>query len=268
MYLNRFPYYLYAKFSVEVIIEFPFYIIAGLVVVAFIAGFISSIAGAGGMIVLPFLLWAGVPPIHALATNKFQSVFGTLSSTINFFRNGHIDFSKLRAALGYAFVGACAGTFAVQKIPSDRLGDLMPWLLILLALYFAFSPRISDQDTTARISNQWFSLFVGGGIGFYGGFFGPGMGSICAVAFTGLLGYNMCSATASTKPLVLVTNTTSMLIFVWQGYVVWDLVLSMAVAQFFGARLGSGIVIKKGTTLIKPVIIVVTLAIALKLLIY
>jgi len=230
-----------------------------------VAGFISSIAGAGGMIVLPFLLWMGVPPIHALATNKFQSVFGTLSSTINFFRKGHIDFQTLWPAIACAFVGACLGTLMVQRLPLDWLETLMPGLLILLALYFAFSPRISNQDSNPRISHKAFSVWVGGGVGFYGGFFGPGMGSIYAVLFASLLGYNMRRATASTKPLVLVTNTTSMLIFMWQGYVVWELALVMALAQFIGARLGSEVVINRGVKVVKPVIIIMTIAIATKL---
>ncbi len=218
------------------------------------------------MIVLPFLLWAGVPPINALATNKFQSVFGTLSSTINFLRRGQLDLRPLIPSIACAFFGACAGTFAVQYMPLEWLEKALPYLLILLAAYFAFSPRISDADSPSRISPGSFSLLIGGGIGFYGGFFGPGMGSFFAVAFAGLLGFNMRKATASTKPLVLITNTTAMIIFMWGGYIVWELAIVMASAQVLGARLGSTMVMRKGVALIKPLLIVCTVAIALKLL--
>ncbi len=219
------------------------------------------------MIVLPFLLWAGIPPINALATNKFQSVFGTLSSTINFFRRGELALKPLIPAILCSFVGACAGTMAVQFLPLEMLEAILPYLLILLAIYFMFSPRISDQDSSPRMSPGRFNVLIGGGIGFYGGFFGPGMGSFFAIAFAALLGFNMRKATASTKPLVLITNTTAMLIFLWGGYIVWELALVMALAQAVGAYFGSRMVLSRGTALIKPMLILCTIAIALRLLV-
>lgn len=237
-----------------------------MVIVAFIAGFISSIAGAGGAIVLPVLLWAGLPPLNALATNKFQSVFGTLSSTINFFRKGYIDLHALLPALCYAFVSSMLGTYLVQQISTDYLSLIMPYLLIILALYMFFSPTLADEDLPPKMSKKIFAPVVGGGIGLYGGLFGPGMGSFFAVAFSSLQGFNMRKATAYTKPLVLIVNTTSMMIFLWGGYIVWSLAIAMALSQTVGARIGSNLVIHRGTALIKPVIVLMTLVIAFKLL--
>ncbi|WP_428633601.1 TSUP family transporter [Sedimenticola sp.] len=232
----------------------------------FAAGFVSSIAGAGGLIALPILLSIGIPPINALATNKFQSVFGTLSSTINFFRNGHIDFARLYPALLCAGVGAAAGTVVVQHISGDFLQRLIPFLLIGIALYFWFSPRVDDHDSHPRLSSAHFNWSVGGGIGFYGGFFGPGIGSFFAFAFTSLLGYNLRRATAHTKPLVLMTNSTSLVIFLWSGQVIWSAALIMALGQIIGARLGSSLVIRRGAALVRPAIILATIAMATKLL--
>lgn len=237
-----------------------------LTIVAFAAGFISSIAGAGGMITLPALLWAGIPPLDALGTNKFQSVFGTLSSTLNFFQKGHLDFRPLWSGLLAAIGGSCLGTWSVTRLGGEQLQTLLPILLIVISLYFAFSPRIADIDTTPRMANGWFNLLIGGGIGFYGGFFGPGMGSFYALAFAALLGYNMRKATAHTKPLVLATNATSMVIFMVGGHLLWSLALCMSAAQFVGARLGSNLVIVRGAALVKPVIIAATLLVAIKLL--
>ena len=247
-------------------IELSLILFIALIVVAFIAGFISSIAGAGGAIVLPILLWAGLPPLNALATNKFQSVFGTLSSTINFLRKGHIDLSALLPALCYAFIGAVLGTYLVQQISTDYLSLMMPYLLIIVALYMLLSPTLSDEDSPEKISTNIFDPLIGGGIGLYGGFFGPGMGSFFAVAFASLRGFNMRKATAFTKPLVLVVNATSMMIFLLGGHIVWGLAIAMAASQVVGARLGSNLVIHRGTGLIKPVIVLMTLAIAFKLL--
>jgi uncharacterized membrane protein YfcA len=237
-----------------------------LILVAFIAGFISSIAGAGGAIVLPVLLWAGLPPLNALATNKFQSVFGTLSSTINFLRKGYIDLRALMPAMCYAFVGSVIGTCLVQQISTDYLSLMMPYLLIVLALYMLISPTLADEDLPPKMPDKVFSPVIGGGIGLYGGFFGPGMGSFFAVSFASLRGFNMRKATAFTKPLVLVVNTTSMVIFLWGGHIVWGLAIAMAASQIIGARLGSNLVIHRGTALIKPAIVLMTLVIAVKLL--
>ncbi|GMG87144.1 TSUP family transporter [Biformimicrobium ophioploci] len=237
-----------------------------LVAAGFIAGFVSSIAGAGGMIALPALLWAGVPPLEALGTNKFQSVFGTLSSTINFFSKGHLQLRWLLPGICAAILGSVVGVWLVQRLDADFLSWLLPVLLIVISLYFLMSPRVSDLDSRARMGRLPFNLLVGGGLGFYGGFFGPGMGSFFALAFVALLGFNMRAATAHTKPLVLATNTTAMLIFVAGGHIVWSLALGMSVAQALGARLGSNMVITRGAALVKPVLVGASLLIAIRLL--
>ena len=97
-------------------IELPAFLLVALTLVAFVAGFISSIAGAGGLLTLPVLLWAGLPPINALATNKLQSSLGSLSSSWNFYRKGHLQLDEIRWALSLALLGAICGTFAVQQV--------------------------------------------------------------------------------------------------------------------------------------------------------
>ncbi|MCO1336615.1 TSUP family transporter [Microbulbifer sp. OS29] len=246
--------------------DLPTYTYLILTAIAFAAGFVSAIAGGGGIITLPALLWAGIPPLDALGTNKFQSVFGTLSSTYNFFQKGQLNIRPLWPGLVAAVIGSALGTFTVASVGEASLNTVLPILLISIALYFVFSPRISDIDSPPRISNFTFNLGIGGGLGFYGGFFGPGMGSICAAAFAALLGYNMRSATASTKPIVLATNTTAMLIFMAGGHIDLGLAVAMSVAQVLGARLGSNLVIAKGARIIKPVIVIATIAVAMKLL--
>ncbi|WP_444929624.1 TSUP family transporter [Microbulbifer sp. SSSA002] len=237
-----------------------------LTAIAFSAGFVSAIAGGGGIITLPALLWAGIPPLDALGTNKFQSVFGTLSSTVNFLQKGQLNLRPLWPGLIAAVIGSCLGTFTVTSLGEAGLNTILPILLIVIALYFVLSPRISDIDSKPRISNFTFNWTVGAGLGFYGGFFGPGMGSICTAAFAALLGYNMRTATASTKPIVLATNVTSMLIFIAGGHISLLLAVTMSFAQVVGARLGSNLVIARGASIIKPVIIVATIAVAIKLL--
>ena len=240
-----------------------------LIGLAFIAGFISSIAGSGGLLVLPALLAVGVPPLQALATNKFQSVFGTLSSTINFFRRGHLDISALRGTLLCTFLGACLGTLAVQQLDPAFLKGLLPYFLLLLAVYVMISPSVTvDSTQEARWSAGRFAVWAGGGIGFYGGFLGPAMGSFFSLAFVGLRRFDLLQATAASKPLILMANATSVVLFVQAGLVFWPLALTMAGAQVVGARLGSTMAMRKGTQFIRPMLLSVLVLLSLKLLFF
>lgn len=237
-----------------------------LVAVAAVAGLVDSIAGGGGLLALPALLWAGLPPVAALATNKLQGTFGTATASYNFFRRGEIDLKRLRIPILMTFVGSASGTLAVQQFGSAVLERIVPTLLIGFALYFLFSPRIGDQDAHHRISHAVFGLLIGFSVGFYDGFFGPGTGSFFAAAFVLLLGYNLRRATAGTKVLNFTSNIASLIFFAFAGEVIWQVGLPMGLAQAAGAWVGSHLVIRHGTRLVRPLLVTVSLAISLKLL--
>ena len=247
-------------------VEVPLDTLMLLVAVAGLAGMIDAIAGGGGLLALPAILWAGLPPVQALATNKLQGSFGTLTASYNFIRRGDIDLRRLRTAILMTFIGSASGTLAVQRLGSDLLNQIVPALLIAFALYFLFSPRIGDQDAHHRISHGLFGLLIGFSLGFYDGFFGPGTGSFFAAAFVLLLGYNLRRATAGTKVLNFTSNIASLIFFALAGQVVWQVGLPMGLAQMAGAWIGSHLVIRHGTRLIRPLLVIVSLAISIKLL--
>ena len=239
-----------------------------LFVLAFFAGLISAVAGSGGLLTLPALLWLGLPPLNALATNKVQSSLGTLSSSWNFFRQGHLDIKPLYRSLVMAILGSIAGTCLVQSLDGTTLSRLVPFLLLGIALYFLISPKVSGVDSRAKISRQWFAFTAALGMGFYGGFFGPGMGTIMPFLFVWLLGHNLVKATAETKLMILAVNGSSALIFVFSGYVIWQLAIGMSIAQILGARLGSNLVMIRGANFVQPIIIWVTIVVAIQLLFF
>lgn len=247
-------------------VEVPLDTLMLLVAVAGLAGMIDAIAGGGGLLALPAILWAGLPPVQALATNKLQGSFGTLTASYNFIRRGEIDLRRLRIPILMTFIGSASGTLAVQRLGSDLLNQIVPALLIAFALYFLFSPRIGDQDAHHRISHGLFGLLIGFSLGFYDGFFGPGTGSFFAAAFVLLLGYNLRRATAGTKVLNFTSNIASLIFFALAGQVVWQVGLPMGLAQMAGAWIGSHLVIRHGTRLIRPLLVIVSLAISIKLL--
>jgi len=228
---------------------------------ALLAGLVDSIAGGGGLITLPALLWTGLGPVAALATNKAQGVFGTFSASANFVRRGAIDLRRAAFAVACTFVGAAAGTLAVR-----HLARLIPFLLIAFAVYFLFSPRVSDLDSHRRIGEDAFALTIGAGVGFYDGFFGPGTGTLFAAAYVALLGYNLRRATAHTKLLNFTSNLASLLFFLPGGHPVWALALPMAAGQLLGAWAGSHLVLRHGARLVRPVLVAASLAVSIKLL--
>lgn len=236
-----------------------------LVAVAGLAGLIDAIAGGGGLLALPALLWAGLPPVQALATNKLQGSFGTLTASWHFVSRGHVDLAKLWPAILLTFAGSALGTISVQYLDPAFLAKLVPLLLIAFALYFLFAPDLDNNDRHRRIGFGLFAILAGSTIGFYDGFFGPGTGTFFAAAFVLLLGMDMRQATAGTKVLNLTSNLAALLFFALGGHVVWTVGLAMGLAQMAGAWLGSHLVIRHGTRVIRPLLVLVSVAVSIKL---
>ena len=232
-----------------------------------VAGCVDAIAGGGGLLTLPALLATGISPVQALATNKLQGSFGTPAATVNFVDKGEVRLRELLPAILWTFIGSASVTIAVQTLDTALLSRIVPFLLLAFAVYFLFSPRIGDQDAHQRIGGGAFALSIGFSVGFYDGFFGPGTGSFFALAFVALLGYNLRRATANTKVLNFTSNIASLLFFMAAGQVVWLLGLSMALGQVIGGWTGSHMVVRHGTRLIRPLLVIVSLAITVKLLI-
>ncbi len=237
-----------------------------LVAVALVAGLVDAIAGGGGLLTVPALLWSGLPPVEALATNKLQASFGSFIATVNFVRQGAVDPRRARLTVACTFVGASVGALLVQVLSPELLERVIPVLLIGFALYFLFSPRVADVDSHRRISDGAFALSIGTTVGFYDGFFGPGTGTFFAAAYILLLGYNLRRATAHTKLMNFTSNIASLAWFTIGGYVVWKTGFIMAVGQFIGAWTGSHLVLRHGGWVVRPPLVVVTLLISLRLL--
>lgn len=230
------------------------------------AGFVDSIAGGGGLITIPVLLSVGMPPPLALGTNKLQATFGSGSAAWHYGRAGLIDFNACKTGVLCTLIGATGGTLLVSQLPPDLLKQTIPWLLIAIALYFIFQPKLGDADRTPRLSAGVFHLIFGLGIGFYDGFLGPGTGTFWAMAYLLGLGFNLTRATAYTKVMNFTSNVASLAVFLIGGHCHFGAGLCMGLGQLLGARLGSKAVIRSGAKFIRPVFIAVVLAITARLL--
>ena len=237
-----------------------------LALAAFAAGFIDAIAGGGGLITVPALLIAGFGPVETLATNKLQGLFGAASATIAYASKGHVDVRTQLPSAVLSFLGAAVGAVLATALPGDLLRAILPLLLVAIALYFLFKPNMDDVDRAQRLSPFLFGLTVVPAIGFYDGLFGPGTGSFLMLAFVVLAGFGVLKATAHTKLLNLASNLGGFAAFALAGAVFWKVGLVMGVAQFAGARVGASLAMKVGARLIRPLLVVVCLALAAKLL--
>jgi len=246
--------------------EISYEIILFLAAAAFLGGFMDSIAGGGGLVTIPALLVAGFSPIEALGTNKLQGLFGSGSATIAYAAKGHVDPAKQLPSALVSFVGAVAGALLATVLPGEWLQAALPILLVAIALYFLLKPNMDDVDRAQRISPFVFGLMIVPLIGFYDGVFGPGTGSFFMLAFVALAGHGVLKATAHTKLLNFASNLGGFAAFAVVGVVSWKIGLMMGVAQFIGARIGAGLAMKKGARLIKPLLIVVCVALAVRLL--
>lgn len=241
-------------------------ILALLFIAAVLAGFIDSIAGGGGLIALPAMLLAGVPPLEALGTNKLSGQFGAASATLSYARAGHVKLSRQYPMALIAVAGGATGALAASYVPPHLLKAAMPFMLMLIGLYFTFKPNLGDADSAQRMGPAMFAVTAVPAIGFYDGIFGPGTGSFFMLSFVALAGFGMLKATAHTKLLNLGSNFGAFLVFVASGSVLWKLGILMAIGQIIGAQAGSRLAMKNGARLIRPLLIIACFAMAIRLL--
>ena len=236
-----------------------------LALVGFAAGFVDAIAGGGGLITVPALALTGLDPVAVIATNKLASTFGSGSSTLAFARAGKIDLRVMGLAALGAGVGSVAGALALPFAPLQAAATALPFILIAVALYFAFSPQIGESDKAQKLGPRAYALTFAPLIGFYDGLFGPGAGSFYTVGFIALAGYGVTRAIANARLANFASNMGALIVYASGGHIVVSAGLAMGAGAFAGSRLGAHAVLGAGTRLVRPLIVVVSCMMALRL---
>jgi uncharacterized membrane protein YfcA len=233
-----------------------------------LAGFVDSIVGGGGLLLVP-ALFATFPTAHPatlFGTNKGASVWGTAFATWQFSRRVEMRWAALLPAAGAGFVASFAGAWLVTVVSPDYLRKLLP-LVLLAVLIYTVAKKDLGRSHTPRFSGaaeQWVAASVGALIGFYDGFFGPGTGSFLVFLFVRLLGYDFLSASASAKLVNTATNLAALLLFVSKGHIWWHFVVAMALANVVGSLLGTRLALKHGTGFVRVFFMLVVSALILK----
>lgn len=231
-----------------------------LVGVALMAGAVDAVAGGGGLLTLPALLLAQVPPVNALATNKLQSCFGTFTSAVSMYRGGLAGSVKMTVPFFCALGGSAVGTVMVQFLDASALTLLVPIVLATIALYFIFMPKYTDAEREPKMGTGLYHSVVIPGIGFYDGTIGGGTGSFFTAAGISLRGQRIVPASAQARIMNFGTNIASLVVFAFSGKMLWLVGGAMAVGQVVGAYLGATAVSRGGARLVRPVVVVICLA--------
>jgi uncharacterized membrane protein YfcA len=237
-----------------------------LFILALSAGVIDTMAGGGGLIVVPGLMMAGLDPVSALATNKLQAIFGTCSAAVCFWRKGKARIRDLILPVAIAFVCAFCGAISLSYLDPAFLKYAASILLMAVALLILFKPELGDVPRKRRLSFIGGSLTVIPLIGFYDGFFGPGTGAFFAMGGVMFLGLAMDEATIRAKFYNLASNLGGLVFLSLAGHTSWFYGAIMAVGAIIGGNLGARLILTHGTRLIRLVLVCVSLAISIKLL--
>lgn len=239
-----------------------------LCIVGFFASAVDSIAGGGGIINLPALLAAGIPPHIALGTNKFASSFGAVTSAHTFTKSGKVHMQLMKYQIPCTLVGSILGVQTVLHINQKHLQVLILVLILAIAGYTIVKRDFGSENRFEGLNrkNILLGCLFAFGIGFYDGFFGPGTGSFLIFLFIAVFGFDFTMAAGNSKILNFVSNISSLVIFALNGKIFYLVGIPVAAAMIVGARIGSKFAIKNGAKVIKPIFITIALAITIKLL--
>jgi uncharacterized membrane protein YfcA len=237
---------------------------AFLVLIALVAGVVDAIGGGGGLLTVPALLAAGLPPHLALGTNKGQSVFGSSAALLSFARAGLVSWKRARWTVPLGFGGALLGATLVLRISPAVLRPLVLGLLLLAAIFLVLArPVEAIREVTPRA--QALAGVLALAVGAYDGFFGPGTGTLLVVGFAALLSLPLRQASAEAKAVNAASNLAAMLLFASRGAVLWQVALPMAVGQLLGGWLGAHLAIRGGDRVVRFVVLAVVAALVAKL---
>lgn len=240
-----------------------------LCIFAFLAGFIDSIVGGGGLIQLPALLIflpnTAIPLIFG--TNKLSSIAGTLAAVIRFSQEVTINWSIVLISTITAFVFSFIGASTVSIINPNLMRPIVLLLLVTVAIYTWFKKDFGSQHIVKfkGIKQSIYAALIGSSLGFYDGFFGPGTGSFLIFAFIGFLGFDFLRASASAKVVNLSTNLAATIYFASTNSIIYNIAVPMAACNVFGAIIGAKLAIVKGSAFVRVLFIAVVTLLIIKL---
>lgn len=236
-----------------------FDMLAFLMGAGFVACFIDSVVGGGGLISVPALMLTGLPPVTVLGTNKMASVMGSFTSVLSFMKSGKVDCKLIKFLFPLSLIGSALGVYTVQFIPPHFLKPLVIVLLVLVTIYSLLRKNWGETSTYTGMTDKtaWLSGIIAFVLGFYDGFFGPGTGSFLLFGFL-LIGFDFVTASGNARALNFGSNIAAVIVFGAIGSINYYYAVPMGLAMIIGALAGTRMAITKGAAYVRPLFISVS----------
>lgn len=239
-----------------------------LAIAALLAGMIDAVVGGGGLIQLPalFSTLPNVAPATLLGTSKLAGVWGTGVAAAGYARRVRLEWSTAIPAAMAAFTLSFAGAYTVTHIPPDFVRKFLPFILVAVAAYTFKKKDFGSIHAPLHVGGKEraMAIAVGGCIGFYDGFFGPGTGSFLVFLFVRFFGFDFLGASAVAKVVNVACNTAALLWFGYSGHLIWQLGAVMAVCNVLGSLIGVRLAIRHGSGFVRQLFLVVVSVLILK----
>lgn len=233
----------------------------------FLAGLIDAIGGGGGLISLPAYLLAGLPIHQAIATNKLSSTAGTTLATIRFIKNGLVCFRLAVPSVLTAIIGSSIGAHLSLMI-DETVMEYVLFIVLPVSAFIVLNKKLfhdGGEDTVILNKCTYLTACLAAFlVGIYDGFYGPGTGTFLIIAFTTFARLSISNANAQAKVINLTTNITSLIIFILNKQVLFSLGIAAALCNMAGGYIGAGLVMTKGSKIVKPIILLVLFLLLLK----
>ena len=239
-----------------------------LAIASLLAGFIDSVVGGGGLVQIP-ALFTTLPkelPATLFGTNKIASVFGTSNAALGYSRRVSMPWGTTLPAALAAFACSYLGAMCVAWLPRELLRPMILIMLIGAAGYTFWRKDFGaiHRPQHAGRSEFFYALILGGVIGFYDGFFGPGAGSFLIFLFIRFFGFDFLHASAASKVVNVATNLAAIGYFVPNGFYIPVLAAVMATANVCGSIIGTRMALRRGSGFVRKLFLVVVSALILK----
>ncbi|QSX05075.1 TSUP family transporter [Sedimentibacter sp. zth1] len=238
-------------------------------IAGFVAAFVDSIAGGGGLISVPAYLLIGLPPTMVNGTNKFSATSASLTSSIKFIKSKKADYRVLKFALPFTVIGAIIGVNTALSIPESFLKTIITVLIIFIGFYTYFSKSLGIKENFKgyTVLNIIFSCILALFIGFYDGFFGPGTGTFLTFGLITIFGYDFTRASGTARVMNFTSNIVSLILYAVNSRIMYTYGIPVAIFAIIGANLGTRFALKNGSKFIKPIFIIIALATAIKMIV-
>jgi len=232
----------------------------------FLAGLVDAIAGGGGLIALPAYLMAGIPPQFALGTNKLSSIAGSIIASVRYYKNKYVDIVLCLPSIAVALAGSALGSSFALLVDEK----MIRWILLIVipvTAFYVFKKKNLDNNSLclSRTKTIIYSVVISFFIGGYDGFSGPGTGTFLILLYNGIAKIDARIASGNAKLVNLASNLSALILFLLNGRVLIYLGLCAALFNMLGAYIGSGLVIHKGTKIIRYTILIILTLIFIKM---